>query len=95
LVILYNVSLSNKYFSKILVADTLSKENSIKNHFKREGYRGALYIGDTKADYLVAKKIHMKSVLVCDGARDKNALKLLKPYRVVNKITDLKTMLCL
>jgi nucleoside-diphosphate-sugar epimerase len=81
------------FFSKIIIADCFSKEQAIKNYLNDSVCKFILLIGDTEDDYIIAKNLGIKCVLVSDGVRNKKYLLQLKPDYLADNINGLKLVL--
>jgi len=75
-----------RFFSKIIIAGTLSKSQSIRRIFKSQEYKHSLLIGDTEDDYLTAKKLGMRCILVCDNVHSKKRLAGLEPDYIIGNL---------
>lgn len=53
----------------------------------------ALYVGDMTIDVKTGRRAAVRTVAVATGSSTKAELKVLKPYRIISKINELKTIL--
>ena len=82
-----------EYFFKILISGSFSKEQIIIDEYREDEYKGFWMVGDTNDDCDVARKLEMKSILVCDGVRDKIFLEKCNPDFLADKLINVKKIL--
>ena len=89
----------DKYFDYVLCADKL---NHIKPHpeiLNRiiEKFQippsDSLYVGDMVIDAQAGRRANIKTVIVTTGSSDKREIKKEKPYRIINKISQILNIL--
>ncbi|MCK4781682.1 HAD hydrolase-like protein [Candidatus Parcubacteria bacterium] len=78
-----------KYFLKIIVASSISKDQAVRKFLGKSFYKKSLLIGDTEEDFAAAEKLGIKCILVCDGSRSREYLLSLKPDYIFNKINQI------
>lgn len=88
-----------KYFSYVLCADKLKHIkphpeilNKIMRHFSVTP-RGSLYVGDMTIDARAAKRAKAKAIIVTTGSSAAEEIKKEKPYRIIQRITELLKIL--
>ena len=78
-----------KYFLAVIGSSSVDiRKNKLEQCIKLHKSRSYL-IGDTQADYQLAKILKIKCLLVCDGTRNKKYLNRLNPDAVFDRITSL------
>ena len=78
-----------QFFSKILITKQEEKYTLIQSLLKTDEIKNGIFIGDTEDDFQTGEKLHLKTLLVSYGARDREFIQKLNPHCVVNSVKDL------
>ena len=88
-----------KYFNYTLCGDRIKRAKPhpdiILKIFRRLGLKRSegLYVGDMTVDILAGKRAKVMTVAVTTGSNTRKELKSLKPYQVIDNITQLQGVL--
>jgi HAD superfamily hydrolase (TIGR01509 family) len=88
-----------RYFDYVLCADKLKNRkphpeilNKILAKFSLKP-KEALYVGDMCIDIQAGRRAKVKTIAVATGSNNRQELKRVKPYRIVNKVVSLNNIL--
>ena len=88
-----------RYFEYILCADKLKNikphPEILKKILARFSLkpRQALYAGDMSIDAQAGRRAKIRTIIVTTGSSTKNEIRKERPWRIINKITDLRKIL--
>ena len=90
---------ARKFFDVVLCGDRVPKPKPFPDMLLmilkqlRASKMEALYVGDMTIDVRAGQRVGIKTVAVSTGSSSVAELKTLKPYRIISKIAELKTII--